>query len=214
MTDCAYATTAWIVFALFAAMPHCWLVHSLLCTRKPKGFSEEPELLSQEVPSLYHYKGFFIFECRTSDILVGYHQVPVGSFLQSVCNLLDLLLRCHPSLPSLVSPTNFMSKHSVTWSLIETLNKTCPGKDPCGNPFVNGFQVQYDPLTATLWVQTFRQIFTYIIMCPSRPQWLTSDTTPWETVSKAFLKSTVFPYSQNQSFYYGRQSGWWGMIGR
>ena len=51
----------WIVLALFAAMSHCWLMHSLLFTRNPKAFSAEPELPSQEVPSLYHYKGFFLF---------------------------------------------------------------------------------------------------------------------------------------------------------
>lgn len=52
----------WIVFALFVAMAHCWLMDSLLCTRNPKAFSAEPEVPDQAVPSLYHYEGFFLFE--------------------------------------------------------------------------------------------------------------------------------------------------------
>ena len=127
-------------------------------------FSPAPQgLLPRAAPqpvsgSVFCCKGLIPPRCRTAFVLVEFWHNLASPFVRPVQVLLDgsPVLQCtNWSSPNL----EWLGAHSITSLrlLTKMLNRTGLRTAPCSILLVTGLQVCFDPLTTTLWVQSFSQ---------------------------------------------------------
>lgn len=132
-----------MLWAFFAARPHCCFMSSLLSTRTPRPFSAEL-LPHHSAPSQYSHKGFFPSVVQhLAFAFAEFHNVPDGPSLQSVWVALDNSPACGCIDRSPLFGLICKLEDQAVPCLLQMFNSTAPITDPWGM----GLQGQYNPFT-------------------------------------------------------------------